>query len=220
MKRLIFAFCVFVLLLASCAKKSGESGEKDNGNAEYIENYIMQLKDIEKITTEKFNKIMSLLEYVNENQSESDTIYIQLRDAINESVAANRRAVEEFRSLAGKEKPAFVDDTIQILLRTATAILAQSYEKRTDAQLWLNRYVSLGNIRFFEQYTAGMEEAMNASRQAFFFLTTARVRQKVITGDTLDMTLNEFLKIPEIPVTDIEDTAAVGVGDSLEDTKE
>jgi hypothetical protein len=40
---------------------------------------------------------------------------------------------------------------------------------------------------------------MENSRQAFFFLTLARVRQKVITGDTLNASFQEFLNIPELP---------------------
>ncbi len=197
--KLIFAFCILVLLLASCAKKKTET---DARNEEYIENYISQLKEIEKTTSEKFDILQSLLEEQNENPNDSSLFYI--RDAIVASTSANRAAVEEFRMLAQKSKPDFVDDTVQILLRTSTALLAQSYEVRAEAQSWLNRYISLGTQRFFNEYSGKMNEAMQISRQAFSFLTMARVREKVITGDTLDMTLNEFLKIPELP----KDTAA------------
>lgn len=201
MKKLILAFFVFVLLFVSCAKQSVDN------SSQYIENYITQLKDIEKMTTEKFDKIMLLFESVNENQN--DSLVFEIRDAILESTAANKQAVEEFRSLATKQKPDFVDDTIQIMLTTATALLAQSYEIRSEAQIWLNRYISLGTPRFFNEYLQLMEKAMQASKQAFFFLTTARVRQKVIMGDTLDMTISEFLNIPELP----QDTSQVDTSD-------
>lgn len=194
MKKLIFAFCVLILLFASCAKNPVE---RDARTAEYIENYIDQLKEIEKITSEKFNNVMSLFERITEDPS--DELMFQIRDAIAASMDANRKAVEEFRSLALRPKPDFVEDTIQILLVAATALLGQSYEIRTEAQTWLNRYISLGTPRFFREYFEGMENAMQASRQAFFFLTTARVRQKVMAGDTLDMTIEEFLNIPELP---------------------
>jgi hypothetical protein len=197
MRRLFIVFCVFVLIFASCGKKTNE--KKDARGTEYIENYITQLKEIEKMTAEKFNKIMYLLEYANENY-QNDSVLFQIRDAIIESISTNKKAIEEFRELAAKQRPDFVDDTVQILLRTATAFLVQSYEIRTEALSWLNRYISLGTPRFFREYSKGMEEAMHTSRQAFFFLTTARVRQKVVMGDTLDMTIEEFLNIPELPV--------------------
>lgn len=195
MKKLVFAFCIFIVLFAACAKKSTEN---DNRNAEHIENYISELKKIEQNTSEKFNVLMALLENTDENSN--DSVSMQINDAIIKSIEANRNAVEEFRVLAGKKSPDFVDDTIQILLRTATGLLGQSYEIRTEAMTWLNRYISLGTTRFFNEYSQKMEAAMQASKQAFFFLTTARVRQRVIVGDTLDMTIQEFLNIPELPV--------------------
>jgi len=193
MRILIFAFCVCVLLFAACARKPAEN---DVRTAEYIENYISQLKEIEKVTTRKFNNVMAFFENADENTD--DSLLFHLRDAIVESIEANRTAVEEFRALASRPKPDFVDDTVHILLRTAASFLGMSYETRITAQTWLNRYISLGTPRFFREYSEGMEEAMQASRQAFFFITAARMRQRYLVGDTLDLT-QEFLQIPELP---------------------
>jgi len=40
---------------------------------------------------------------------------------------------------------------------------------------------------------------MQFARQAYFFITSARIRQRVLAGDTLDMSIEEFLNIPELP---------------------
>jgi hypothetical protein len=194
MKKIVAVLC-FLLLFFGCAKKKDEDLVKN-----YVENYITQLKTIEKPTSEKFNYLMNLLRDLDENSS--DSLLINLRDAILETINANKTAVDEFRELALKKKPDYIEDTIQILLMTATALLGQSYEVRTSAITSLNRYISLGTPIFFREYSSQMDRAMKISEQAFFFLTTARVRQRVVTGDTLDMTIQEFLKIPEIPNID------------------
>jgi len=205
MKNFIAILCLSLVFLG-CVKKKDENLIKT-----YVENYITQLKSIEKPTSEKFNYIMNLMRDMDENSN--DSIQINLRDAILATIDANKIAVGEFRELALKKKPDYIEDTIQILLTTATALLGQSYEIRTSAITSLNRFVALGTPRFFREYSSQMDRAMKISEQAFFFLTTARVRQRVITGDTLDMTIQEFLKIPELPPLDtaVENTDSTDV---------
>jgi len=205
MKNFIAILCVSLAFFA-CGKK-----KDDNLIKTYVENYITQLKSIEKPTSEKFNYLMSLMRDYDENSN--DSMLVNIRDAISATIAANRVAVGEFRELALKKKPDYIEDTIQILLTTATALLGQSYEIRTAAITSLNRFVALGTPRFFREYSAQMDGAMKISEQAFFFLTTARVRQRVVTGDTLDMTIQEFLKIPELPSLDsaVENTDSTNI---------
>ena len=205
MKNFIAILCLSLVFLG-CVKKKDENLIKT-----YVENYITQLKSIEKPTSEKFNYIMNLMRDMDENSN--DSIQINLRDAILATIDANKIAVGEFRELALKKKPDYIEDTIQILLTTATALLGQSYEIRTSAITSLNRFIALGTPRFFREYSSQMDRAMKISEQAFFFLTTARVRQRVITGDTLDMTIQEFLKIPELPPLDtaVENTDSTDV---------
>ncbi|MDR0303403.1 MAG: hypothetical protein LBH98_01350 [Chitinispirillales bacterium] len=191
MKNFIIIFCI-LLVFSGCSKKKNATDVKN-----YVEHYISQLKVIEKPSSEKFNYLMNLMHNFDANSN--DSLQINLRDAILETITANKTAGDEFRELALKKKPDYIEDTIQILLVTATALLGQSYEMRTSAITSLNRFVALGTPRFFREYSLQMERAMKVSEQAFFFLTTARVRQRVVTGDTLDMTIAEFLKIPELP---------------------
>jgi len=205
MKKIILILC-FLFMFFGCVKKKDEDLIKI-----YVENYITQLKSIEKPTSEKFNYVMNLMRDLDENSN--DSTLVNLRDAILATIDANKIAVGEFRELALKKKPDYIEDTIQILLTTATALLGQSYEIRTTAITSLNRYVSLGTPIFFREYSAQMDRAIKISEQAFFFLTTARVRQRVVTGDTLDMTIQEFLRIPELPPLD---TAAVEDKDSTD----
>ncbi|MCL2843881.1 MAG: hypothetical protein FWE23_00270 [Chitinivibrionia bacterium] len=191
----VIGFLVFftgLVLLSGCGGKSQEALTN-----EFIESYISQLKEIEIPPFQRWNMLMRILEVVNEDEEESEEALFALRNAITETMNANRQAVDDFRRLALKPTPDFVEDTIRILLRTATAFLGQSYEMRNEAITWLNRYVSLGTARFFDEYMQGMAQAMERSRQAFFFLTMARVRYRIAVGDTLDMTVREFLGIAE-----------------------
>jgi hypothetical protein len=207
MKKLLFAFCIFVLIFISCSKKTAE-----NNTAEYIENYIGKLKEIEMPASEKWNRFMKIMENMDENSSEA--VLFELKDAISETITANKAATEEFRALALKNKPDYMEDTVHILLKTATVLLAQSYEVRNEAMIWFNRYFSLGTMRFFSEYSEKMSQAMETSRQAFFFITMARARQRIRNGDTLDMTVEEFLKIPPLP--EVED---ISEGEALSETE-
>ncbi|MCL1946094.1 MAG: hypothetical protein FWF51_02935 [Chitinivibrionia bacterium] len=201
MKKILFALCFCILLCVSCSKKSAPT---ENRTTRYIEDYITSLKEIEIPPSAKFDSFLSTTEKMNlatENSNEplDDSLLLEFRDLIVETMKANKTAAEEFRALAMKDKPDYVEDTIYILLRAATAILGQSYEMRREAMTWFHRYFSLGTPRFFNEYSQRMSQAMESSKQAFFFLTMARVRQKVVTGDTLDVSIQEFLNIPDIP---------------------
>ena len=201
MEKLFFILCFCILFIVSCSKKPPIA---ENRTTLYIEEYITSLKEIEIPPTAKFNTFLSAMEDMNstvENSNEplGDSLLLEFRDVITETIKVNRVASEEFRALAMKDKPDYVEDTIYILLRAATAILGQSYEMRREAMTSFYRYFSLGTMRFFNEYSEKMSRAMENSRQAFFFLTLARVRQKVMTGDTLNASFQEFLNIPELP---------------------
>jgi len=191
---LAVGFLVFLSILVFVSGCGNGKSQEVRTN-EYIEDYVSQLKEIEIPAFQSWNSVMRILEEMNESGDEK--AMFALRDAISETMEANRRAVDDFRTLAARPTPDYVEDTIRILLRMATAFLGQSYEMRNEAMSWLNRYVSLGTARFFDEYREKMALAMEHSRQAFFFLTMARVRHKIVVGDTLDMTVREFLGIAE-----------------------
>jgi hypothetical protein len=202
MRKRLFILCVCVLFLAlllilALVADPFARDSKTDRTTRYIENYVSRLKEIEMPASAQWNNFMRVLEAWDDNAGEA--IFFELRDASNETVQTNKRAIEEFSLLARRRKPDYVEDTIHILLQTATVFLAQSYETRNEAMTWFNRYISLGTMRFFREYSEGMSQAMEMSRQAFFFITMARVRQRVVTGDTLDMTIEEFLNIPPLP---------------------
>jgi len=196
MRRQFLSVCVLFFIGVS-AFVVGCAGNKSQEarTSEYIENYISQLKDIEVPAYQKWTVLMRIMEQADEAPSED--FMFSMRDAISETIEANRQAMEELRILAARPAPEFIDDTIRIFLRTATGLLGQSYEMRNEAITWFNRYVSLGTARFFDEYRKRMVQAMEHSRQSFFFLTMARVRYRVAVGDTLDMTVREFLGIAE-----------------------
>jgi len=196
MKRQFFVIGLLIFMgVLVFVSGCGDGKSQEARTNEYIEDYVSQLKEIEIPAFQNWNSVMRILEEMNESGDEN--AMFALRDAISKTMEANKRAVDDFRALAAKPAPDFVEDTIRIFLRMATAFLGQSYEMRNDAMSWLNRYVSLGTARFFEEYKEKMARAMEHSRQAFFFLTMARVRHRVVVGDTLDMTVREFLGIAE-----------------------
>lgn len=187
----VICLLTLVLLFAlSCSKKDPVDYSQ---SGEYIESFIQRLKENEKPATEQFSQFQNALE---ETENATDSSMQELFRVLRSGFDLHTIAIEQFQGMATEDKPAFLDDSLAALLNFSALSLALAYDSRLQALQAMNRYLGIRNRRFFDEYVAQLNTAKEASTQAFQGINAVRLRQKVYSGDTLDMSIQEYLGIP------------------------
>ena len=170
---LIFISLIFV---TSCTKKSEK---KISANQATVENFVNELKDIERPAAEQFNLFLSHIDSIGAldpslSKTEHDALYKKQLDAMRANRKQLDEAVLQFQAQQASIKAMPIDDTLATLLASATLHFDRAYQARAAAIGNVVQYYSLNDNRLLQGYQMSLKLAKEYSDKAFFWITMAR----------------------------------------------
>lgn len=176
MKKIVFLSLLSLLVLASCNKKA----EKNiDANTLTVENFVNELKDIERPAAEEFNLFLGHLDSIGGidatlPKEQLDSLFNEQLVAMNENRTVLTEASLQFQAQGVSIKAMPLDDTLAILLASATTNFDKAYQARAGAVGNVLQYYSTSDQRFLEGYQLSLKLAKEFSDKAFFWVTMAR----------------------------------------------